>query len=84
MADNEGFASGVTVARGNVSGAPALLQELLDHAQGNPVTTGNLLTVSPPFGRRKPRIRSRKSKEIVRMPISSTPPLMATVLFKTL
>ena len=29
--------------RSDVAGAPALLQELLDHAQGNPETMGNLV-----------------------------------------
>jgi hypothetical protein len=32
--------------RGYVAGAPTLLQELLDHAEGNPETVGNLRTSS--------------------------------------
>jgi hypothetical protein len=42
------LATGETMARANVSGSPALLQELLDHAQRNPVTAANLLS-SPLF-----------------------------------
>ena len=40
------FASGITVAGSNVSGAPALLQEFLDQAQRDPETMGNFFTVS--------------------------------------
>jgi len=39
---NHGFAPGEAVSRGNVVGVPALLEELLDHAQGNPKTVGHL------------------------------------------
>jgi len=38
------LAPGETVARANFPGAPALLQELLDHAQRNPITAANLLS----------------------------------------
>jgi hypothetical protein len=43
---NEGFTPGMAVARSDIPGAPALLQKLLDHAQGNPEAPGNFLTVS--------------------------------------
>ena len=40
--DNHRLASAEPASRGNVAGAPTLLQELLDHAEGNPETVGNL------------------------------------------
>jgi len=44
---DHGLAPGETVARTDIPGSPALLQELLNHAQGNPVTVADLL--SRPF-----------------------------------
>ena len=41
-----GFGTGKTVAWRNVPRSPALLQELLDQAEGNPETPGNLLAVA--------------------------------------
>lgn len=39
---NHGFAPGQAVPRGNVAGAPTLLEELLDQARGNAETMGHL------------------------------------------
>jgi len=43
---DERFASGKTVTRSDVSGAPTLLQEFLDQAQRDPETMGNFFAVS--------------------------------------
>jgi len=43
---DEWFASGITVAGSDVSGAPPLLQEFLDQPQRNTETMGNFFTVS--------------------------------------
>ena len=43
---DEGFAPGITVTGSKVSGAPALLQELLDKAQRDAETMGDFFTVS--------------------------------------
>jgi len=40
--ENHRFAPGTVMSRSNVAGAPTLLEELLDHAQGDPETVGNL------------------------------------------
>jgi hypothetical protein len=40
--DNHRLASGQMMPRSNVAGAPSLLQELLDHAQGHAESVGNL------------------------------------------
>ena len=40
--DNHRFAPGIAMPWRDVAGAPTLLQELLDHAQGDPKTVGNL------------------------------------------
>jgi len=41
--DEERLAARETMARGNVAGATALLQEFLDHAQGDSIAAGDLL-----------------------------------------
>ena len=41
---NHGFAPGEAMPRGDVTGVPTLLQELLDQAQRNPKAMGNLGT----------------------------------------
>ena len=43
VAEDLGLAAGVAVARGNVAGAAALLEELLDHPQGDAETPGDVL-----------------------------------------
>ena len=40
--NNHRLAPGITMPGRNVTRPPPLLQELLDHAQGNPKTPGNL------------------------------------------
>jgi hypothetical protein len=45
-AQDERFAPRIAVTGSNVAGVPALLQELLNHAQRDPETMGNFFTVS--------------------------------------
>jgi hypothetical protein len=45
-AQDERFAPRITVTGSDVSSAPALLQEFLDHAQRDTETTGNFFAVS--------------------------------------
>ena len=40
--ENHRFAPGIAMPGGDVAGAPTLPQELLDQAQGDPKTMGNL------------------------------------------
>jgi hypothetical protein len=42
--DNGRLAPGTMMAGGYVSGSPALLQELLDHAKGNPEVLGHFFS----------------------------------------
>ena len=40
--DDQRLAPGITMARGDVAGAAALLEELLDHAQGDAIAPGDI------------------------------------------
>jgi len=53
--DNERLASRVRVTHTDVSGTPALLQKLFDHAQRYPIAIGNLLPGSFQNYRRGPQ-----------------------------
>jgi hypothetical protein len=44
------------------------LEELLDHAQGNPKTSGHTASRAPSSASQAARIRSRKSREMIFMP----------------
>ena len=83
--DDAGFAARAVMLGADVAKAAALLEELLDQAQRNPVTAGLLLTGALIGIVSGQKIRSRKSKEMVFMPpVCHTPGIMATVLFNLL